>query len=191
PYVLLILFGIRLVATARLGLRRFLWERFQFFRPLLRLGPIAVGTLLIVVRFVGHFRCSLPERLFLLGAPHFRARPGSRLGGGLRIDQQPLFSKPKLAEACRLESHRLPRVLLLELEVRFPLLRAAQKGFGVAPCGGNSWRIAHLDFLSDGKLARGWGGRTRRFNARRKTIWELSRGEVRISAAAFRVNREQ
>src|SRR5262249_47517859 len=113
------------------------------------------------------------------GAPRFRARPGSRFGGEPGSISS-LFSKPKLAEACRLESHRLPRVLLLELEVRFPLLRAAQKRFGVAPCGGNPRTIAHLILLNDGKLARGWGGRTRRFNAsalsRAEDDMGLSRG---------------
>src|SRR5262249_39781071 len=53
-YVLLTLLGVGVVATRRLALRRFLFEAFQLFLLLLRLGPITVGTLLIVVRFEGH-----------------------------------------------------------------------------------------------------------------------------------------
>src|SRR5262249_3133628 len=93
-----------------------------------------------------------------------------RLRSSLRGDCRSisgLFGKAKLAEAGRLESHRLPRVLLLALEVRFPLLCAAQNRLRVAPRGRNSGTIAHLVLLSDAKLARGWVPRARRFNAPR------------------------
>src|SRR5262249_11325439 len=132
--------------------------------------------LLIVVRFEGHFRYSLPEGLFLLGAPYFRARLRSWLGGGV----SGLFGKPKLAEACRLESHRLPRAFLLELEVRFPLLRAGQNRLRVAPCGRNSGTIAHLILLSEQSSlvagCPGLGASTPPHDLRAKNDMGLSRG---------------
>src|SRR5680860_1731882 len=47
-----------------------------------------------------------------------------------------LLGKTKFAQPGRLERHGLVLALLIKLEGRFPLLSLAQKGLGIAPCGG-------------------------------------------------------
>ena len=115
--------GSGVVAARRLALGRLLFETLPLFLLLLRLGPVAVGALLVVIGFESHVRHSLFDgNLGLLRSPRLGSARGRRVALRLQLLVCRLLGETKLAQPRRLQRHRLTLALLLELEDRFPLL---------------------------------------------------------------------